>query len=103
MSNRIEDVRPFSERVVIKKLEAKERMFGSIVIPQSANEIDTSWVAEVMAVGKGRLLKNGTTLDIDVKPGDKVVVDKYIGAEIKIDGEKYYIVKEDDILGVLEN
>lgn len=101
--SKLSQVRPLADRVVIKKIEEEERKWGSIIIPPSANEIDMSWTAEVIAVGRGRELENGTLVPPSVKPGDKVIVGKYMGPEIKIDEQKYYVVRDDDLLAVIED
>jgi chaperonin GroES len=105
MSNTFDTaVRPLGDRVLIRKIETKERMHGSIIIPQTALEIDTAWVAEVLAVGKGRHSEDGTLIEItDVKAGDKIVIGKYMGTEVKLNDEKYYVVRFNDILGVVED
>ena len=98
----ITNTRPLGDRVLICKVEEKERTFGSIVIPQTANEIDLSWTADVIAVGPGRALDNGTVIPSDVKPGDQVMVEKYLGDMVKIDGKEYFMVRSRDILGIVE-
>jgi len=100
--NKLDTVRPLGDRILIKKIEEKERMYGKIVIPKTANEIDLSWVAEVVAVGPGRITEKGVLLEPRVQKGWKIVIGKYMGTEVKIDNEKYYVVREDDILGVIE-
>lgn len=102
MSNEdLKQIRPLGDRVLIKRLETnKGRMYGKIHIPDAANEIDLSWDAEVIAVGPGRELKDGTLYPPDVVVGDKIVIGKYMGTEVKIDNETYYVVRADDILGV---
>lgn len=103
MSNHLSTVRPISDRVLIRKIEKKERMYGSIHIPSSANEIDTAWLAEVIAVGRGRFTEAGTFIEVtDVKVGDKIVIGKYMGTEVKLDDGKYYVVRANDILGVVD-
>jgi chaperonin GroES len=103
MSNSLDTIRPLGDRVLIRKIEEKERKFGSIFIPQSANEIDTAWTAEVKAVGPGRFNEAGKFIECrDVKPGDKIIIGKYMGTEVKVEDEKFYVVRADDILGVVE-
>lgn len=104
MSNEdLKQVRPLGDRVLIKRTESnKGRKYGSIHIPDAANEIDLSWEAEVVAVGPGRELKDGTMYPPDVKPGDKIKIGKYTGTEVKLNDETYYVVRSDDILGVVE-
>ena len=94
-------VRPLADRVLIKRLEDDtERTKGGLYIPDSAKEKPQQ--GKVMAVGKGRLLENGTVNPLDVKTGDKILFGKYSGSEIKVDGEELLIMREEDILGVVE-
>lgn len=94
------EVRPLHDRIFVKRLEEQESRMGSIIIPDSAKEKPQQ--AEVMAVGKGRLLQNGERMAPDVKPGDRILFGKYSGSEVKVDGEDYLILREDEILVVLE-
>ena len=93
------NLRPLHDRVLVRRLEEKESMRGGIIIPDSAQEKPQQ--AEVKAVGNGKLLENGERVAIDVKAGDRILFGKYSGAEIKVDGEEYLILREDEILGVL--
>jgi chaperonin GroES len=93
------NVTPLRDRVLVRRLEADEQKVGSIIIPDSAKEKPQQ--AEVIAVGSGRVLENGTREPLTVKAGDKVLVGKWSGADVKIDGVEYLILKEDEILGVL--
>ncbi|MGY6276714.1 co-chaperone GroES [Methylomonas sp. MgM2] len=93
-------IRPLHDRVVVKRLENETTSAGGIVIPDSAQEKPI--VAEVAAVGFGKPLRNGDVRPMSVKAGDKILVGKYSGDEVKIDGIKYVVLREDDILGVLE-
>jgi chaperonin GroES len=93
------NVTPLRDRVLVRRLEADEQKVGSIIIPDSAKEKPQQ--AEVIAVGSGRVLENGTREPLTVKAGDKVLVGKWSGADVKIDGIDYLILKEDEILGVL--
>src|SRR3989304_1291400 len=93
------NIRPLHDRVVVKRLEEKEVMRGGIVIPDSAKEKPQE--GEVLAVGNGKILDNGTRVAMDVKVGDGILFGKYSGSEIKVDGEEYLIMREDDILGIL--
>jgi chaperonin GroES len=93
-------VRPLHDRVLIRRLEEKEVVKGGILIPDTAKEKPQE--AEVMAVGPGKLDDNGKRMPIDVKKGDRILIGKYSGSDIKIDDEEYVIVREDEILGVLE-
>ncbi|MFZ5650196.1 MAG: co-chaperone GroES [Bacillota bacterium] len=93
-------IRPLGERVVVKPLPSEEITKGGIVLPDTAKEKPQE--GEVIAVGSGRLLDNGTRVAIDLKVGDKVLFSKYAGNEIKIDNVEYLIMREADILGVIE-
>ncbi|MFZ5873408.1 MAG: co-chaperone GroES [Bacillota bacterium] len=93
-------IRPLGERVVIKPLPLEEVTKGGIVLPDTAKEKPQK--GEVVAVGSGRLLDNGQRVAIDLKVGDQVLYSKYAGNEVKIDGEEYLILRENDVLGVLE-
>ncbi|MGO0123512.1 co-chaperone GroES [Desulfothermobacter acidiphilus] len=93
-------IRPLGDRVVVKPLPAEEVTKGGIVLPDTAKEKPQK--GEVVAVGPGKLLDNGQRVPIDLKVGDKVLYSKYAGNEIKIDGEEYLILRESDVLGVLE-
>jgi chaperonin GroES len=92
-------VTPLRDRVLVRRLGEDEQKVGSIIIPDSAKEKPQQ--AEVIAVGSGRVLENGTREPLTVKAGDKVLVGKWSGADVKIDGTEYLILKEDEILGVL--
>ncbi|MHB8917941.1 MAG: co-chaperone GroES [Desulfocucumaceae bacterium] len=93
-------IRPLGERVVVKPLPGEEITKGGIVLPDTAKEKPQE--GEVVAVGSGRLLDNGTRVAIDLKEGDKVLFSKYSGNEVKIDNVEYLIMREADILGVIE-
>src|SRR5437660_3370157 len=93
-------LRPLHDRILVKRLDEQESMRGSIIIPDSAKEKPQQ--AQVVAVGNGKLLEDtGERLTIDVKSGDRILFGKYSGAEIKVDGEEYLVLREDEILGVL--
>ena len=93
------NIRPLGDRVLVKAIEEKEVVKGGIIIPDSAKEKPQE--AKVVAVGAGRLDDNGKRVPIELKKGDKVLVSKYGGTEIKIDGETYQILREDDVLAIL--
>jgi len=93
-------IRPLGDRVVVKPLPMEERTKGGIVLPDTAKEKPQQ--GEVLAVGPGRLLDNGQRVPIDLKVGDKILYSKYAGNEIKMEGEEYLILRESDILGVIE-
>jgi chaperonin GroES len=93
-------VRPLHDRLLVQRIEEKETVKGGIIIPDTAKEKPQE--GKVIAVGNGKILENGTKLALDVKAGDKILFGKYSGTDIKIDGEEYLILREDEILGVLE-
>ena len=92
-------VRPLHDRLVVRRVEEKETAKGGIIIPDTAKEKPQQ--AKVVAVGSGRVLDDGKRLPLEVKAGDKVLIGKWSGAEVKIDGEDYVIVKESEVLGIL--
>jgi len=94
------NIRPLHDRVVIKRMEEERTTSGGIVIPDSATEKPIR--GEVMAVGKGKILENGEVRPLDVKKGDKVLFGKYAGTEIKVEGEDLLVMREEDIMGVIE-
>jgi chaperonin GroES len=94
------DLRPLGDRVLVRRLEDAEQKIGSIIVPDTAKEKPQQ--GEVVAVGDGKLLDSGERTPIDVKAGDRILFGKYSGSDIKIDGSEYLIVREDEILGVLE-
>ena len=94
------DLRPLHDRVLVRRLEEQESKRGGLFIPDSAKEKPHE--AEVIAVGSGKLLENGERTPIEVKAGDRILFGKYSGAEVRIDGEDYLILREDEILGVLD-
>ena len=93
-------IRPLQDRVIVKRVEEEEKTKGGIIIPDTAKEKPME--GKVTAVGKGKLLEDGKIHPLDVKAGDRVLFAKYGGTEVKIDGEEHLIMKEDDILGVIE-
>ena len=95
------NVKPLRDRVLVRRIEEAEQKVGGIIIPDTAKEKPLQ--AEVMAVGSGRVLDNGQKLELTLKKGDKVLIGKWSGTEVKIDGEELLILKEDEILGVLES
>jgi len=94
------NLRPLQDRIIVKRLEEENKTSGGIYIPDTAKEKPQK--GEIIAVGKGKLTEDGKLLPVDVKVGDKVLFGKYAGTEIKIDGVDYLIMREDDILGVIE-
>ena len=95
------DFRPLYDRILVKWLEDKEQTRGGIIIPDSAKEKPQR--AEVIAVGKGKRLDNGKMVPLDVKPGDYILFAKYSGTEIKLQGQEYLILREEEVLGIVEN
>lgn len=93
-------VRPLHDRVIVRRLDEEEKSAGGIIIPDSAKEKPIQ--GKVIAVGKGKSLENGEVRPLDVKEGDTVIFSTYAGTEIKLDGEAFLMMREDDILGVLE-
>ena len=93
-------LKPLHDRVILKRLEEKEVRKGGIIIPDTAKEKPQQ--AEVIAVGDGKLLENGQKIPLNVKVGDKVLIGKYAGTEVKIDDEELVIVREDEILAIIE-
>ena len=94
------NIRPLQDRVILKRVKEEEKTKGGIIIPDTAKEKPIE--GEVVAVGNGKLLDDGTVKALDVKVGDRVLFGKYSGTEVKLDGEERLIVREDDILAVLE-
>jgi len=92
-------VRPLHDRLLVRRIEATETAKGGIIIPDTAKEKPQE--GEVLAVGNGKVLENGTTLAPDVKVGDKILFGKYTGTDIKLDGEEVLILREDEVLAVL--
>ncbi|HPQ80334.1 MAG TPA: co-chaperone GroES [bacterium] len=92
-------IRPLQDRILVKRLSEEEKTKGGIIIPDSAKEKPQE--GEVMAVGNGKVMDNGTKLALEVKAGDRILFSKYSGTEVKIDGEEYTIMREDDILGIV--
>ena len=92
--------RPLHDRVVVRRLTAEEKTAGGIIIPDTAKEKPME--GEVIAVGPGARNEAGQLVALDVKAGDKILFGKYSGSEVKLDGEEHMIMREDDILGVLE-
>ncbi|MDQ7010402.1 MAG: co-chaperone GroES [Mariprofundaceae bacterium] len=94
-------VRPLHDRVIVRRLDEEEKSAGGIIIPDTAKEKPIQ--GEVIAAGNGKILENGEVRPLDVKQGDRVIFSKYAGTEIKLDGNEYLMMREDDILGVIES
>ena len=93
-------IRPLHDRVIVRRLDEERTSPGGIVIPDSAAEKPSQ--GEVVSVGKGKISENGDVRPLDVKAGDKVLFGKYSGTEVKIDGEELLVMREDDIMGIVE-
>jgi len=93
-------IRPLQDRVIVRRVEEEEKTKGGIIIPDTAKEKPME--GKVIAVGKGKLMEDGKVHALDVKAGDRILFGKYSGTEVKIDGEEHLIMREDDILGVIE-
>ena len=93
-------LRPLHDRVIVKRIEGEERSSGGIIIPDTAKEKPQE--GKVIAVGKGKVLENGKVSAMAVKEGDRILFGKYAGTEIKIDGEEHLIMREDDILAIVD-
>jgi chaperonin GroES len=94
------NIRPLYDRIVVKRIEEKEVRQGGIIIPDSAKEKPQE--GEVVAVGQGKRLDNGKVVPLDVKVGDRILFGKYSGSEIKLEAEEFVIMREDEVLGILE-
>jgi chaperonin GroES len=94
------NVRPLRDRVLVKRVEEPEQKIGGIIVPDTAKEKPLQ--ARVVAVGTGKATEDGTIIPLEVKAGDYVLVGKYAGTELKLDGQEYLIVREDEILGIAE-
>ncbi len=94
------NVRPISDRILVRRVDADEQVKGGIIIPDTAQE--TPQEAEVVAVGPGKRNKNGDVIAPAVKSGEKILIGKYAGTEIEVDGDDYVIVNEDDVLGIIQ-
>ena len=94
------NIRPLYDRIVVKRIEEQETKIGGLFIPDSAKEKPQE--GEVVAVGKGKRLEDGKVVALDVQKGDRILFGKYSGSEIRIDGEEFLIMREDEVLGVLE-
>ena len=93
-------IRPLYDRIVVQRIEEKETMRGGIIIPDSAKEKPQE--GKVIAIGKGKLLEDGKVMPLDVQVGQRILFGKYSGNDIKFDGEEYLLMREDEVLGILE-
>ncbi len=94
------NIRPLHDRIIVERLEEETKTAGGLIIPDTAKEKPQQ--GKVIAVGKGKVTEDGKVLGMDVKVGDKVLFGKYAGTEIKIEGKEYMMMREDDVLGVVE-
>ncbi len=94
-------LRPLHDRVIVKRMEEERMSAGGIVIPDSATEKPIR--GEVLAVGNGKILENGDKRELDIKVGDKILFGKYSGTEVKVEGEELLVMREEDIMAVIEN
>ncbi len=93
-------VRPLHDRLIVKRLEEEEKTKGGIIIPDTAKEKPIE--GKVIAVGKGKIKEDGTAIPMEAKKGDRILFAKYAGTEVEIDGEEHLIMKEDDVLAIIE-
>ena len=93
-------IKPLQDRVIVKRIDQEEQVRGGIVIPDTAKEKPQE--GEIVAVGDGKVLDNGQKLAMSVKTGDRILFGKYSGTEVKIDDEEYLIMREDEVLGILQ-
>jgi len=94
------NIRPLGDRLLVKRLEEEEKSKGGIIIPDSAKEKPQE--GKVVAVGKGKMLEDGKMVPLEVKAGDRILFGKYAGTDVKIEGEEHLIMREDDVLGIVE-
>lgn len=94
------NIRPLHDRIIVKRLAEEEKTKGGIIIPDNAKEKPSE--GEVVAVGNGKVLENGTKVPLEVKKGDKILFGKYSGTEIKVSGDEYLMMREEDILAITE-
>jgi chaperonin GroES len=94
-------IRPLYDRIVVKRVEEQQQMQGGLYIPDTAKEKPQE--GEVVAVGKGKRLEDGKVVPLDVQVGDRILFGKYSGSDIKLDGDEYLIMREDEVLGILDS
>jgi len=94
------NIRPLQDRILVKRIEEEEQTEGGIIIPDTAKEKPIE--GKVIAVGKGKVSEDGKIMPLDVKKGDRILFGKYAGTEVKIEGEEHLIMREEDVLGVIE-
>jgi chaperonin GroES len=93
-------IRPLGDRILVKRIEEEEKSSGGIIIPDSAKEKPQE--GKVVAAGKGKMLDDGKMVPLEIKEGDRILFGKYAGTEVKLDGEEHLIMREDDVLGIIE-
>jgi chaperonin GroES len=93
-------IRPLQDRIIVKRVEEEEKTKGGIIIPDTAKEKPME--GRVIAVGNGKILEDGKVRPLDIKAGDRILFTKYSGTEVKIEGEEHLIIREEDVLGVIE-
>jgi chaperonin GroES len=96
----MDKIRPLGDRILVKRIKEEEKTKGGIIIPDTAKEKPQE--GQVVAVGKGKKNEEGNVISLDVKAGDRILFGKYSGSEVKLEGEEHLILREDDILGILE-
>ena len=94
------NIRPLGDRLLVKRIEEEDKSKGGIIIPDSAKEKPQE--GKVVAVGKGKMLDDGKMVPLEIKAGDKILFGKYSGTDVKIEGEEHLIMREDDVLGIME-
>ena len=94
------NIRPLQDRIIVKRVTEEEKSRGGIIIPDTAKEKPQQ--GKVIAVGKGKVLEDGTQRPLDIKAGDTILFGKYAGTEVKIEGEEHLILRDEDVLGVIE-
>jgi len=93
-------IKPLGDRMLVKRLEAEDKTAGGIVLPETAKEKPKE--GEVISLGAGKVLDNGERVDFQVKVGDRIIFSSYAGTDVKVDGEEYLIMREEDVLGILK-
>ena len=93
-------IRPLHDRILVQRIDEETKTKGGIIIPDTAKEKPTE--GKVLAVGNGKILEDGTTRPLEVKPGDRILFSKYAGTEVKVDGEDLLVMREDDVMAVIE-
>jgi chaperonin GroES len=100
MSTKKNKIRPLQDRIIVERLAPEEKTSGGIILPDSAQETPTR--GRVLAVGKGKVREDGSVVPVDIKEGDEILFGKYSGVSVKVDGNEVLIMREDDVLGVVQ-